>query len=78
MSALHCWEDGGDTTCMLVKEHDGPHEFTPDSQITVSLAPDLFDCPMCGLVEHLEIPDDESHCGCNGEGCECECHGGRR
>jgi hypothetical protein len=23
-------------TCMLEKDHSGPHEFTPDSEVTVS------------------------------------------
>ena len=34
---LHCWEDapGGGATCMLERDHDGSHEFTPDSQIVV-------------------------------------------
>jgi hypothetical protein len=27
--------DDGDGTCMLDDGHDGPHEFTPDSQIIV-------------------------------------------
>jgi hypothetical protein len=34
---LFCWEDGpdSDSTCMLDDGHDGPHEFTPDSEIVV-------------------------------------------
>lgn len=38
---LHCWadgpltDDGCSTTCMLVRDHDGPHEWTRDDQIGV-------------------------------------------
>lgn len=27
------------STCMLGKDHTGPHEFTPDDQIGISFAP---------------------------------------
>ena len=36
--AIHCWEDGGHSTCLLADGHDGPHEFTPDSEIVVRFA----------------------------------------
>lgn len=42
---LHCWEDGprtddgGGSTCMLERDHDGPHEWTPDDQIGIKFAP---------------------------------------
>jgi hypothetical protein len=38
---LHCWEDGPrtaddcGTTCMLEADHDGPHEWTHDDEITL-------------------------------------------
>lgn len=33
---VSCWEDkDGRFTCLLPDEHDGPHEWTPDSEITV-------------------------------------------
>ena len=33
------WSEGGcDSTCLLEKGHDGPHEFTPDNQIRVSFS----------------------------------------
>jgi len=41
---LHCWEDGPrderdvGSTCMLPDGHDGPHEWTPDDEITVRFA----------------------------------------
>lgn len=35
---LHCWEDGGGSTCMLLDGHEEPHEFTPDSEIYVRVA----------------------------------------
>lgn len=47
----HCWADIRDglelwesidmagATCLLPDGHDGAHEFTPDSEITVSFAP---------------------------------------
>jgi hypothetical protein len=40
---VHCWEsgpedpeDGCATTCMLLEGHEGPHEWTRDSNIIVS------------------------------------------
>jgi hypothetical protein len=27
------------STCMLERDHEGPHEFTPDDQIGISFAP---------------------------------------
>lgn len=42
---LHCWEDGPDTkdgcsqTCMLPRDHDGPHEWTRDDAIGLIFAP---------------------------------------
>ena len=38
---IHCWEDGGEeigSTCLLPDGHDGPHEFTPDSEIMVTFS----------------------------------------
>ena len=36
---LHCWFDFGDSrTCVLLDEHDGPHEPTPDNDILITLA----------------------------------------
>lgn len=37
---LHCWEvpdwpSEQNATCMLLDGHDGPHQFTPDAEITV-------------------------------------------
>ena len=33
----HCWAGagGGGATCLLPAGHEGPHEFIPDSEITV-------------------------------------------
>ncbi len=37
VTPLHCWFDFEDgNTCMLVDEHDGEHEPTPDNEIVVS------------------------------------------
>lgn len=38
---LHCWEgnEQNDATCLLLDGHEGAHDFTPDSEITVSFAP---------------------------------------
>lgn len=42
---LRCWEpgpaidDGCSTTCMLEKDHQGPHEWTRDDQIIIHFAP---------------------------------------
>lgn len=33
--SIHCWEDSGGSTCMLLDGHDGPHEFTFDDEIVV-------------------------------------------
>ncbi len=36
-----------------------------------------MNCPECGEVQHQEIADDESHCGCStsvGLWCWCPCH----
>jgi hypothetical protein len=33
-----CWEDEGRSTCLLPDGHDGPHEFTPDTEIVVRFA----------------------------------------
>ena len=37
---VHCWNEpgGGGSTCMLLENHDGPCEFTPDSEIKVRFA----------------------------------------
>lgn len=39
---VNCWEESGEypntSTCMLLDGHDGPHEFTPDSDITIGFA----------------------------------------
>lgn len=41
---LHCWEDGPrtaddcGTTCMLERDHEGPHDFVRDDQIGVEFA----------------------------------------
>ena len=51
MNKVHCWKDyreyvdekskgcttftGPSMTCMLMDGHEGPHEWTPDSDITV-------------------------------------------
>jgi hypothetical protein len=36
---VNCWEESGEypngSTCMLLDGHDGPHEFTPDSEIVI-------------------------------------------
>lgn len=37
---VSCWEDGGDSTCLLPDGHDGPHEFTLDSDIWVTFIED--------------------------------------
>lgn len=43
---VHCWEDGPrtdddcGTTCMLPRDHNGPHEWTRDDEIMLSFAPD--------------------------------------
>ena len=36
----------------------------------------VTECPTCGPVEHVEIPEDEAHCPCLGW-CSCPCHGFR-
>jgi hypothetical protein len=40
---VNCWESAGEyphtSTCMLLDGHDGPHEFTPDDEITIEFAP---------------------------------------
>jgi hypothetical protein len=41
----------------------------------------IVDCDICGVVEHLPIPDDASHCPCHFQGlrthvCLCDCHFG--
>lgn len=33
---LHCWADGNGSTCLLIKGHEGPHEFTPDENIQLT------------------------------------------
>jgi hypothetical protein len=44
MSTLRCWEagplvdDGCPTTCVLVRGHNGPHEWTRDDRVTFSFA----------------------------------------
>lgn len=32
---VHCWEPGDSSTCLLLDEHDGPHNFTPDTDFVV-------------------------------------------
>ena len=45
MPEVHCWEPGPDaedgcgTTCMLLVDHAGPHEWTRDDQIGISFPP---------------------------------------
>ena len=36
----HAGFDGPGGTCLLLDGHDGPHEFTPDDEITVSFGTD--------------------------------------
>ena len=47
---LHCWEDGPKrlsedglkligSTCLLPRDHDGEHEWTPDDEYEVQFAP---------------------------------------
>jgi hypothetical protein len=51
------YEDGCTTTCMLEAGHDGPHEFTPDSEIVIFpgpalLNPDAAEKPAPGSPDH--------------------------
>lgn len=36
---VNCWEESGEypngSTCMFLDGHDGPHEFTPDSEVVI-------------------------------------------
>lgn len=48
---LHCWEggpeteDGCSTTCMLLADHEGPHEWTRDDEIVMTFADDNSEVP---------------------------------
>ena len=51
---LHCWEYATDfdddgtmngLTCLLPDGHEGPHEFTPDDEITVRFVGDPEEKP---------------------------------
>ena len=59
---LHCWFDFEDGhTCMLIDEHDGPHEPTPDSDILISLAPPDKEVTVSTTfrsTETIEVPAD--------------------
>ena len=45
MTKAHCWEDGPrteddcGTSCMLMEDHEGPHEWTRDDEITIAFPP---------------------------------------
>lgn len=30
---IHCWADGGESTCLRLDGHIGRHKWTPDSEI---------------------------------------------
>lgn len=45
MNELHCWEGVEDEqlrgyTCLLEADHEGPHDFAPDSAIVVQFVDD--------------------------------------
>jgi hypothetical protein len=43
-------------TCLLPAGHDGPHEWTPDSRITVSFPRHLPDCnPELGCMKECPV-----------------------
>jgi hypothetical protein len=52
----HCWADKDDCTCLLPGGHDGPHEWTPDSEIVVAFLPDQR--PDVGDYRYVPVKPD--------------------
>lgn len=48
-----CWQDGDGSTCLLPDRHGGPHEFTPDSDITLVFPEEPL---MAGEVVNEQFP----------------------
>jgi hypothetical protein len=68
---VHCLENGPDdcSLCMLLDGHAGPHEFTPDDQIIIKLAPNVL-----SITEKVMASIRDFPCGHkpNGIGGECQ------